>query len=65
VVARVRASGFTLAVTTTAGGVQGADRFKLPRRVVPDIAGEEFEAWLREPGLGPSAPAESPASRDA
>jgi peptidoglycan/xylan/chitin deacetylase (PgdA/CDA1 family) len=65
VVARVRAAGFSLAVTTTAGAVQGADRFKLPRRVVPDIAGEEFEAWLREPGLSPSAPAASPASRAA
>jgi peptidoglycan/xylan/chitin deacetylase (PgdA/CDA1 family) len=62
VVARVRASGFTLAVTTTGGAVQGADPFKLPRRVVPDVAGEEFEAWLREPVIGPSAPAGSPAA---
>jgi peptidoglycan/xylan/chitin deacetylase (PgdA/CDA1 family) len=62
VAARVRAAGFSLAVTTTPGAVQRADRFKLPRRVVPDIAGEEFEAWLREPGLSPFAPAASPAS---
>ena len=60
VAARVRAAGFALAVTTRPGAVQGADRFKLPRRVVPDIDGDEFEAWLRGPGLSPSAPAPPP-----
>jgi peptidoglycan/xylan/chitin deacetylase (PgdA/CDA1 family) len=62
VAARVRAAGFTLAVTTTPGAVRGADPFKLPRRVVPDIAGEEFEAWLQEPVIGHPAPAGSPAA---
>jgi hypothetical protein len=59
----VRAAGFTLGVTTRPGAVRGADRFKLPRSVVPDIDGEEFEAWLRQPGLSGDAPAASPASR--
>jgi peptidoglycan/xylan/chitin deacetylase (PgdA/CDA1 family) len=49
VAARVRAAGFSLAVTTTPGVIAGADRFKLPRRSVPDIGGEAFEAWLRAP----------------
>jgi peptidoglycan/xylan/chitin deacetylase (PgdA/CDA1 family) len=49
VVARVRAAGFALGVTTTDGPFLGADRFKLPRRSVPDIDGQEFEAWLRAP----------------
>jgi peptidoglycan/xylan/chitin deacetylase (PgdA/CDA1 family) len=62
VVARVRAAGFTLGVTTRPGAVQGADRFKLPRSVVPDIDGEEFEAWLREADFSRAAPAASPAS---
>jgi peptidoglycan/xylan/chitin deacetylase (PgdA/CDA1 family) len=57
VVARVRAAGFSLGVTTTPGPVQGADLFKLPRHVVPDIGGEEFDSWLRRPGLSPYAPA--------
>jgi peptidoglycan/xylan/chitin deacetylase (PgdA/CDA1 family) len=57
VVARVRAAGFSLAVTTRPGAVHGADRFQLPRHVVPNIDGEEFEAWLREPALSPYAPA--------
>jgi peptidoglycan/xylan/chitin deacetylase (PgdA/CDA1 family) len=66
VVARVRAAGFTLGVTTRPGAVQGADRFKLPRSVVPDVDGEEFEAWLlRQPDLSRAAPAASPASRAA
>lgn len=52
VVARVRAAGFTLGVTTTPGPIAKADRFKLPRRVVPDIDGEAFEAWLQTPGHG-------------
>jgi peptidoglycan/xylan/chitin deacetylase (PgdA/CDA1 family) len=47
VVARVRAAGFSLGVTTTPGLVSQADRFRLPRCVVPDIDGEEFGAWLR------------------
>jgi peptidoglycan/xylan/chitin deacetylase (PgdA/CDA1 family) len=46
VVARVRAAGFSLGVTTTAGYVSGADRFKLPRRSVPDVDGRAFEEWL-------------------
>jgi peptidoglycan/xylan/chitin deacetylase (PgdA/CDA1 family) len=49
VVARVRAAGFTLGVTTTDGPILRDDRFKLPRRSVPDIDGQEFEAWLRAP----------------
>jgi peptidoglycan/xylan/chitin deacetylase (PgdA/CDA1 family) len=49
VAARVRAAGFSLAVTTTPGVIAGADRFKLPRRSVPDLGGEAFEAWLRAP----------------
>jgi peptidoglycan/xylan/chitin deacetylase (PgdA/CDA1 family) len=49
VAARVRAAGFSLAVTTTPGVVAGADRFKLPRRSVPNVDGEAFEAWLRAP----------------
>jgi peptidoglycan/xylan/chitin deacetylase (PgdA/CDA1 family) len=49
VVARVRGGGFSSAVTTTEGPLPGADRFKLPRRSVPDVDGQEFEAWLRAP----------------
>jgi peptidoglycan/xylan/chitin deacetylase (PgdA/CDA1 family) len=49
VVARVRAAGFSLAVTTTPGAFGRADRFLLPRRVVPNVDGEKFEAWLRAP----------------
>ncbi|MGH2823001.1 MAG: polysaccharide deacetylase family protein, partial [Thermoleophilaceae bacterium] len=52
VVAQVRAAGFTLGVTTRPGSLAKADRFKLPRRVVPDVDGEAFEAWLRTPGHG-------------
>jgi peptidoglycan/xylan/chitin deacetylase (PgdA/CDA1 family) len=65
VVARVRAAGFTLGVTTRPGAVQGADRLKLPRSVVPDIDGEEFEAWLREPDFSRAAPAAPPGSQAA
>jgi peptidoglycan/xylan/chitin deacetylase (PgdA/CDA1 family) len=54
VVARVRAAGFSLGVTTTPGVLPQADRFRLPRCVVPDIDGEEFGAWLR-PGPGVTA----------
>jgi peptidoglycan/xylan/chitin deacetylase (PgdA/CDA1 family) len=50
VVERVRAAGFSLGVTTREGPISGADRFKLPRRPVPDIGGQEFEVWLRAPG---------------
>jgi peptidoglycan/xylan/chitin deacetylase (PgdA/CDA1 family) len=57
VVARVAATGFSLGVTTSPGTVDGADRFKLPRRVVPDIEGERFDAWLRTPAPTPSASA--------
>jgi peptidoglycan/xylan/chitin deacetylase (PgdA/CDA1 family) len=46
VVARVRAAGFSLGVTTTPGALSRADPFRLPRLVVPDIGGEAFEAWL-------------------
>jgi peptidoglycan/xylan/chitin deacetylase (PgdA/CDA1 family) len=49
VAARVRAAGFSLAVTTTPGAVRRADRFLLPRRVVPDVDAETFESWLRAP----------------
>jgi peptidoglycan/xylan/chitin deacetylase (PgdA/CDA1 family) len=67
VVARVRAAGFSLGVTTTPGAVAGADRLTLPRHVVPDVDGEAFEAWLRTPagmfpgrrGLGRSAATEA------
>jgi peptidoglycan/xylan/chitin deacetylase (PgdA/CDA1 family) len=55
VVARVRAAGFSLGVTTTAGPISVADRFKLPRRSVPDVDGQAFEEWLRAPAAG-SAP---------
>ena len=53
VAARVRAAGYSLAVTTTPGVIAGADRFMLPRRVVPDVDGEAFEEWLRTPAAGP------------
>jgi peptidoglycan/xylan/chitin deacetylase (PgdA/CDA1 family) len=59
VVARVRAAGFSLGVTTRPGAVQEADRFKLPRHVVPDIDGEKFEAWLREREFSTAARAAS------
>jgi peptidoglycan/xylan/chitin deacetylase (PgdA/CDA1 family) len=49
VVERVRAAGFSLAVTTADGVMRGADRFRLPRRSVPDIGGDEFEEWLGRP----------------
>jgi peptidoglycan/xylan/chitin deacetylase (PgdA/CDA1 family) len=52
VVARVRAAGFSLGVTTTPGQVSRADRFRLPRCVVPDIDGEEFDAWIRTQPAG-------------
>jgi peptidoglycan/xylan/chitin deacetylase (PgdA/CDA1 family) len=52
VVARVRAAGFSLGVTTTPGVLPRADQFRLPRCVVPDIDGEEFDAWLRTQALG-------------
>jgi peptidoglycan/xylan/chitin deacetylase (PgdA/CDA1 family) len=52
VVARVRGAGFSLGVTTTEGPLTGADRFKLPRRSVPDINGQAFETWLRAPAGG-------------
>jgi peptidoglycan/xylan/chitin deacetylase (PgdA/CDA1 family) len=52
VVARVRDAGFSLGVTTTPGQVSRADRFRLPRCVVPDIDGEEFGAWLRTEAVG-------------
>ena len=52
VAARVRAAGYSLAVTTTPGVIAGADRFMLPRRVVPDLDGEAFEEWLRTPAAG-------------
>jgi peptidoglycan/xylan/chitin deacetylase (PgdA/CDA1 family) len=52
VAARVRAAGYSLAVTTTPGVIAGADRFMLPRRVVPDVDGEAFEEWLRTPAAG-------------
>jgi peptidoglycan/xylan/chitin deacetylase (PgdA/CDA1 family) len=52
VVARVRGAGFSLGVTTTEGPLTGADRFKLPRRSVPDVDGQAFEAWLRAPAGG-------------
>jgi peptidoglycan/xylan/chitin deacetylase (PgdA/CDA1 family) len=55
VVARVRAAGFSLAVTTTPGSIGRADPFKLPRRVVPNVDGETFEAWLRTPAHSPSS----------
>jgi peptidoglycan/xylan/chitin deacetylase (PgdA/CDA1 family) len=58
VVARVRAAGFSLGVTTTAGYVSGADRFKLPRRSVPDLDGQAFEEWLRAPAAGSAASAQ-------
>ncbi len=45
VVARVRAAGFSLGVTTSPGALP-ADRFMLPRRVVPDLDAEAFEEWL-------------------
>ena len=61
VVARVRAAGFSLGVTTTPGVLPQADRFRLPRCVVPDIDGERFDSWLRGPGVSPSAPAASQA----
>jgi peptidoglycan/xylan/chitin deacetylase (PgdA/CDA1 family) len=57
VVERVAATGFSLGVTTSPGTVEAADRFKLPRSVVPDIEGERFKAWLRGPGPTPSTPA--------
>jgi len=47
VVARVRAAGFSLGVTTAPGRIRAADRFALPRSVVPDVDAEAFEAWLR------------------
>jgi peptidoglycan/xylan/chitin deacetylase (PgdA/CDA1 family) len=49
VVARVRAAGFSLGVTTAPGLIAGADRFRLPRCAVPNIDGDEFGAWLRAP----------------
>ncbi len=49
VAARVRAAGFSIAVTTSPGALPQADRFMLPRRVVPDLDGEAFEHWLRAP----------------
>ena len=49
VVARVRAAGFSLGVTTAPGLIAGADRFRLPRCVVPNVDGDEFGAWLRAP----------------
>ena len=49
VVARVRAAGFSLGVTTAPGLTAGADRFRLPRCVVPNVDGDEFDAWLRAP----------------
>jgi peptidoglycan/xylan/chitin deacetylase (PgdA/CDA1 family) len=52
VVARVRAEGFSLGVTTTPGRIAGADRLMLPRRVVPDVGGQAFEAWLKTPAQG-------------
>jgi peptidoglycan/xylan/chitin deacetylase (PgdA/CDA1 family) len=52
VVARVRAAGFSLGVTTTAGVVSRADTLRLPRCVVPDIDGEEFGAWLQREAVG-------------
>ena len=52
VAARVRAAGYSLAVTTTPGVIAGADRFMLPRRVAPDLDAEPFEEWLRTPAAG-------------
>jgi peptidoglycan/xylan/chitin deacetylase (PgdA/CDA1 family) len=52
VVARVRAAGFSLGVTTTPGVVSTADRFRLPRCVVPDVDGEAFGAWLQSEAVG-------------
>jgi peptidoglycan/xylan/chitin deacetylase (PgdA/CDA1 family) len=49
VVARVRAAGFSLGVTTAPGALAGADRLVLPRRVVPDLDAKPFEEWLRAP----------------
>ena len=49
VAARVRAAGFSMAVTTSPGALAEADPFMLPRRVVPDLDGEAFERWLRAP----------------
>jgi hypothetical protein len=45
-VARVRAAGFAMGVTTAAGPLRGADPLALPRSVVPDVDGEAFTAWL-------------------
>jgi peptidoglycan/xylan/chitin deacetylase (PgdA/CDA1 family) len=52
VVARVRAAGFSLGVTTTPGVVSRADRFRLPRCVVPDVDGDEFGSWLQGQAVG-------------
>ena len=40
----VRDAGFTCAVQIGAG--RGGDPFAVPRRVVPDVAGEAFARWL-------------------
>lgn len=47
VAARVRAAGFSLAVTTRPGPIGDFDHLRLPRWAVPDVDGETFEAWLR------------------
>jgi len=52
VVTRVRAAGFSLGVTTAPGVVSGADRFRLPRCVVPDIDDGEFGTWLQSKAVG-------------
>jgi peptidoglycan/xylan/chitin deacetylase (PgdA/CDA1 family) len=46
VMARVRAAGFSLGVTTAPGSIRSADRLALPRSAVPDLDGNAFHAWL-------------------
>jgi peptidoglycan/xylan/chitin deacetylase (PgdA/CDA1 family) len=57
VMARVRAAGFSLGVTTAPGPLRSADRLALPRSVVPNLDAEAFDAWLRgrlfRPGVAP------------
>jgi peptidoglycan/xylan/chitin deacetylase (PgdA/CDA1 family) len=51
----VREAGFDVACASMEGAVrQGEPPFALPRHWVPDLAGAEFEAWLRRrlPGAG-------------
>ena len=56
VAARVRAAGFSMAVTTSPGALAEADPFMLPRRVVPDLDAEAFEEWLGRAGTGRRRP---------